>query len=120
MFSGKGLAGVSHFGLATHNQFLKILAEMGLFGFIPFIILLAIVIKSGMTIWRKPGNRQIKREVQLMMLLLLSGISSVVFGYLFMDSLVAISATGYLWIFSGAIFVLDRQYNNKEERAHSS
>jgi O-antigen ligase len=120
MFSGKGLAGVSHFGLATHNQFLKILAEMGLFGFIPFIILLAIVIKSGMTIWRKSGNRQIKREVQLMMLLLLSGISSVVFGYLFMDSLVAISATGYLWIFSGAIFVLDRQYNNKEERAHSS
>lgn len=119
MFSGKGLAGVRYFGLATHNQFLKILAEMGLFGFIPFITMLAIVMKSGMNIWKKSRKQQIEREVQLMMLLLLSGISSVIFGYLFTDSLVAISVTGYLWTFSGAVFVLDRQYNNKEERSRS-
>lgn len=115
VFAGKRMARVNYFGLATHNQFLKILVEMGLLGFIPFIILLWIVIKTGMNLWKNSREKPVDREVQIMMLLLLSGVSVVAFGYLFTDSLVAISVTGYLWIFSGAIFVLDRQYNRKEE-----
>jgi O-antigen ligase len=119
LFTGKYIAGGNYFGLASHNQFLKILVEMGLFGFIPFIIMLATVGKTGMNMWKKSGSQQVEREIQIMVLLLLSGVTAVAFGYLFTDSLVMLSVTGYLWVFSGAIFVLDRQYN-KEESAHNS
>ncbi len=111
MFSGKGVAGVRNFGLASHNQFLKILVEMGLLGLIPFVTLFVIVMKKGMRLWDKSGERQVERNVQSMMLLLLSGVSAIIFGFLFTDSLTSISVNGALWAFSGAIFVLDRQYN---------
>ncbi len=117
LFSAKGMAGVEYFGLAVHNQYLKILAEMGLLGFMPFIILLGTVVKTGMRIWDKHRKQSAKKEVQLTMLLLLTGFCTSAFGFLFSDGLFFMPISGYLWIFAGAIFALDRQYNELEHNA---
>jgi len=109
VFHGKAIAGFEYFGISVHNQFLKILVEMGLLGFVPFIILLSIVVRTGLKIWDKHQKSQVRQDIQVMMLLLLSGFSTTVFGYLFADPLAMFAITGYLWIFSGAIFALDRQ-----------
>ncbi|PIE35299.1 hypothetical protein CSA56_04790 [candidate division KSB3 bacterium] len=110
-FQAKGLAGLETFGMAVHNQYLKILAEMGLFGFIPFLILLGIVIKTCFDIWKKLQERQ---EVRVFPFLCLSGMGAIAFGYLVADFLVTLNVSGYLWIFSGSIFTVQRlcQENN--------
>lgn len=110
IFSKKGLAGLEYFGLAVHNQYLKILAEMGLLGFIPFLILLGTIVKTGLRVWDKRREQPAEKEIQVTMLLLLTGFITIAFGYLFCDSLSFITITGYLWIFAGAILVIDRQY----------
>ena len=110
LFAGKKIAGFEYFGLSPHNQYLKILTEMGLFGFIPFMILLGLIVSTGMKIWSKSRERQVGRDVQIMMLLLLSGACTITFGYLFADTLAFLPISGYLWMFSGVIFALDRQY----------
>lgn len=98
-----------YFGLPAHNQYLTILAEMGLLGFIPFILMFGIVLKTGMKFWDKSLKSQPAPESQAMMLLLLTGTCTTMFGYLFADTLAVFPITGYLWILSGAIFMLERQ-----------
>ncbi|MCP4404192.1 MAG: hypothetical protein GY801_43655 [bacterium] len=100
------------FGLSPHNQFLKILAEMGLMGFIPFIGMLAITLKTGISIWKKPAESQPDKDGQIAMFILLSGMSSAIFGFLFIDSLTMIAVSGSLWVFSGAVFALERNYSS--------
>ena len=60
-----------------------------------------------MKIWDKRSESA--HEDQIMMLLLLTGASTHMFGYLFADYLPVISVTGYLWILSGAIFALEHK-----------
>ena len=114
-FSAKGFAGVENFGMAVHNQYLKILAEMGLSGFIPFILLLWVVFKTCRDIWNDP---QIEREFKLIPSIFLSGMSATLFGYLFADFLGDISVSGVLWVFSGAIFATQRLAKNTETGEH--
>lgn len=111
LFSGKSVAGFEYFGLAVHNQYLEVLAEMGILGFVPFIGLLWMIITTGIKLLKKDRLMPITQEGQIMILMLLTGISAIAFGFLFADSLPIISITGYLWMFSGALFVLERQYN---------
>ncbi len=94
------------------NQYLKTLAEMGLLGFIPFIAVFWSILRTGLMIWDKHQKGQVPREVQIMMLLLLTAVTSIFFGYIFAAYLHVIAVTGYLWIFSGIIFALEREYNN--------
>lgn len=96
-------------GLSPHNQYLKILAEMGLAGFVPFVGMLFVVLKTGMSIWKKDREEQTEQPVQISMFVLLSGMSSVIFGFLFIDSLTVVAVSGYLWFFSGAILALERE-----------
>ncbi|MBD3306532.1 hypothetical protein GF339_09030 [candidate division KSB3 bacterium] len=110
MFAGKKIAGAEYFGLSTHNQYLKILVEMGLLGFLPFLLLLGLIAKTGLRIWDVSTDEPVDHDLQITMLLLLAGIGTITCGYLFIDSLVNLSISGYLWIFSGAVFVLDRRY----------
>ena len=109
LFAGKKIAGAEYFGLSPHNQYLKILTEMGLFGFLPFIALFGIVIKTGLNLWNRPPGQRLGRDEQILALLLLSGFSAIASGYFFADSIVFLPINGYLWIFSGAIFALDRR-----------
>lgn len=109
IFQGKTIAGAEYFGISVHNQYLKILVEMGLLGFIPFVMLLGVVTRTGFMVWHTRRPAPADRDTQIIMLLLLAGFSTGVFGYLFADSLTMLDVTGYLWIFSGAILALDRQ-----------
>jgi len=101
--------------LAPDNQYLKIMAEMGLFGFVPFAVLLGIVIKAGLAIWEKRRPSPASPETQILMLLLLSGFGTVLFSYLFADTLHSRAISGNLWIFAGAILALERQANAGNE-----
>ena len=114
-FSAKGFAGVEKFGMAVHNQYLKILAEMGLFGFIPFLLLLWVVLKTCREIWNDPQN---DREIRLLPSIFLSGMSAIILGYFFADFLSALSISGYLWVFSGAIFAIKRLSKRTETGSH--
>lgn len=97
-------------GLGIDNQYLKVLAEMGILGFIPFSILLGAVVRSGLKVWRTPYKHYATDELQILMLSLLTGFSVIAFSYLFATNLYIRSISGYHWVFSGAIFVLERQY----------
>jgi O-antigen ligase len=99
-----------YLGLPAHNQYLTILAEMGLLGFLSFAAMLGIILKTGLKLWDRSLERQPILERQSMMLLLLTGVCTAMFGYLFADSLGVFQITGYLWMFSGAIFVLEHQH----------
>lgn len=114
LFSAKGSAGFEHFGLAVHNQYLEILAEMGLLGFVPFITLLGITMRAGTEIWDTQRSVPVDNDGQILMLILLTGFSAIALGYLFSDSLSFIMITGYLWIFGGAILALNQLYIRSE------
>jgi O-antigen ligase len=98
-----------YLGLPAHNQYLTILAEMGLLGFIPFAVMLGVVLKTGMKIWEKSCKRHSSPERQTMMLVCLTGVCTSMFGYLFAGTLAVFPITGYLWMFAAAIFILARQ-----------
>ncbi len=108
LYSGQRAAGYEYFGLAVHNQYLELLAEMGLLGFFPFIVLLWVTTKAGMRMWSRYEECQATREIQFLMLALLAGISAVMLGYLFADTLPFLPITGSLWVLCGAVFVLEQ------------
>jgi O-antigen ligase len=105
VFSGKNIA----FGLPAHSQYLKVLAEMGLFGFIPFMAMFGCILKTGMNLLHTWRGTSILTKHQFMALLLLTGFSTIALTSLSVDDLHIRAITGNFWIFSGAIFVLDRQ-----------
>lgn len=105
VFAGKSIAR----GLEVHNQYLKILCEMGIFGFIPFMMMLLSIYQTGFQVWKQAKSKPVREEnLQIMLLLLFVGISIILFGYLFADFLRRISISGYVWIFAGMIFALER------------
>jgi hypothetical protein len=96
----------------TENQYLKILAETGLLGFIPFILLFGLIIASSLNLWRRGlHTSDTPFEIQLLMLASLACVWGYMVGHFFADFLHILSTTGYCWVFAGAIFVLDRQHN---------
>lgn len=97
-------------GLGPDNQYLEILVNAGLLGFIPYMMMLTLVIKSGLRLWNKAYRQQIPFEAQLMMLCLLAGFNIICFSHLFAVTLYYRTISGNFWIFSGAIFVLERLY----------
>jgi putative inorganic carbon (HCO3(-)) transporter len=101
-FSGKMIAS----GLSSDNQYLRILSEMGLLGFIPFVVLFGSIIKTGLSLLERTKNR---RTDQIMTFMLLTAISIVACTFLFANTLHWRAISGNLWMFAGAIFVLDRQ-----------
>jgi putative inorganic carbon (HCO3(-)) transporter len=107
VISGKRIESVQW----VENQYLKILAEMGLLGFIPFLILNGLIIRTGMKIWDKHRKNQVTHEIQIMMFLLLTAVSTHTFGYFFATHLNIMPVTGNFWVLSGAIFALERQCN---------
>jgi O-antigen ligase len=108
LFSGKKIAGFEYFGSSPHNQYAKILVEMGLLGFLPFLALFGVLINVGRTLLLRFQKHQSSREIASLVLVLLSGMSTVIFGYLFTDSLNFLPISGTLWLFGGATLVLDR------------
>ncbi len=110
LFAWKKVAGAQYFGLATHNQYLKILAEMGIVGIISFTGLISIILLAGLRIW-KPGISQTPGEdVQIMVIILLSGVCTTLVGFLFADVLNFLPHSGFLWLFAGGILMLEREY----------
>lgn len=109
VFAGKNIAG----GLEVHNQYLKILCENGLFGFIPFMMMILSIYHTGFRVWKHVKPRPAQEDnFQIMLLLLFVGISIILFGYLFADFLRRISISGYVWMLAGMIFALERQTMN--------
>lgn len=96
-------------GLGPHNQYISILVEMGLFGFIPFMFLLGIILKTGFNFWNLFYSKASLHQEQFMIVLLLSGIGAILFSFLLGDTLNYRSISGLLWLFSGAILMLDRE-----------
>ncbi|PID58895.1 hypothetical protein CSB45_02530 [candidate division KSB3 bacterium] len=109
-----GTRTVGFFSLSPHNQFLKILAEMGLLGFIPFLGMLIVTMRSGLSVLKQPAELRPGKDEQIVMLTLLSGMCSAVSGYLFVDSLAVIEIAGGLWILAGAIFALERNIGHSQ------
>ena len=107
VFAGKNIAR----GLEVHNQYLKLLCEMGLFGFIPFMLMLLSMYHTGFQVWKQAMPHPPQQEkIQIFLLLLFVGISIILFGFLFGDFLRRISISGYVWMFAGIIFALERQH----------
>lgn len=97
-------------GLGPDNQYLEILVNAGLLGFIPYMMMLALVVKSGLHLWNKTYRDHIPFNVQIMMLCLLAGFNIICFSHLFAVTLYYRTISGNLWLFTGAIFVLERCY----------
>ncbi|GAK57260.1 O-antigen polymerase [Candidatus Vecturithrix granuli] len=97
-------------GLGPDNQYLEILVNAGLLGFIPYMMMLAFVIKSGLRLWNKAYRDQIPFDIQIIMLCLLVGFNIICFSHLFAVTLYYRTISGNLWLFTGAIFVLERHY----------
>ncbi len=115
MFSAKNIAS----GLSPHNQYLKILAEMGLAGFIPFLFMLSSII---MTAWRcLPSffDRQRHVEEQHLALLLFVGICAAIPGSFFTDSLFSFYVNGNWWLFIGVVFAVAREHSSDASSAVS-
>ena len=107
VFAGKNIAR----GLEVHNQYLKVLCEMGLFGFVPFMLMLLSIYHTGFQAWKHATPHPSQQEnIQTLLLLMFVGISIILFGYLFGDFLRRISISGYVWMFAGIIFALERQH----------
>lgn len=109
LFANKQLA----MGLSPHNQFLKILSEMGLVGFLPFLAMLVFILHSALKGVGIASQAIEDKAHQRMLLLLLSGVASIGFSYLFMDALMIVPVTGHLWLFSGTIFMLEREAQSR-------
>lgn len=112
LFTVKGAISLEHFGLPVHNQYLKILAEMGIFGFLSFLAALGMVYKAALRTWTPPPDRRMSPDKQLLMCIFLAAFSTLAFGLLFGDALALISTAGYLWLYAGAIFILDCRHHN--------
>jgi hypothetical protein len=78
--------------------------------------LFGIIIKTGRKIWSKHSKREAFQETQIMMFMFLTAFSTVAFSYLFANTLHYRAITGNLWIFSGAIFALERQLMRDTQR----
>lgn len=97
----------------VENQYLKILAEMGLFGFLPFVFLFGIIALTGSKIGQRSQQFQSQRQVfRIVVVLLLTGIATYAFGYFFVDSL-SDYRLGYVWILTGALFSLEHHQDEK-------
>ncbi|GAK51912.1 O-antigen polymerase [Candidatus Moduliflexus flocculans] len=109
LFSPKQLA----YGLSPHNQYLKILAEMGGIGFVSFLLMIFIPIKTCIRSYRNvPDNTS-----RGIFLVALSGSITTLFGYLFSDALASMPISGYLWLSFGSIFVLERELSPARKHA---
>ena len=108
MFSARGLAELQK--ISPHNEYLRMLAETGLLGFLPFICMIGVVLKTGLAFWNPRRARALPMEAQLMMLFVLTGAMTVLCSYFFSDPLPVFSTTGYFCIYAGAIFALEREY----------
>ncbi len=95
-------------GYAVDNQYLKILVDTGLLGFIPFIMMLWTVLRTGSLAWSPRNKHAFTPEKTLLMFLLLTGFCTVLFSYMFADTLHIRSISGNLWLFAGAILAVDR------------
>jgi O-antigen ligase len=104
VFLGEEIGG----GYAVDNQYLRILVDTGLLGFIPFIMLLWVIFRTGSKAWAPLYKDAFTAETTLLMFLLLTGFCTILFSYLFADTLHIRSISGNLWLFAGAIFVIDR------------
>ena len=103
----------------VENQFLKILAEMGLFGFIPFLALLSIIYKAGMGTWKNARDNLPSSEFQVLMVILLTGFCTHIVGFLFVDFLHVMPVEGYVWVFAGAMFSLEHHRIFSEQKTSS-
>jgi len=92
-------------GLSAHNQFLSILVEMGLFGFLSFLFMVGSIMTKA---WGCLNIASAK-ENQRLALLVFIGMSSIIFGFFFTDTLLMTSVTGNWWLLAGAVFVLMRE-----------
>jgi len=104
VFMGKRLAT----GFAVDNQYLKILAEMGLFGFVPFATILYIILRLGLRGWRESQALAVNNYVEIMKLLVLSGFFTTTYTFLFADTLSSRSISGNFWMLAAAIVLLER------------
>lgn len=106
-FSGKSVAGFEYFGLSPHNQFLSILVELGLMGFVPFLLLFALVASVGLKLLR---HSACPTDIKYLAFSCLTAFGTATFGFMFSDSLSIASVTGNLWIWGGCLFWLERQF----------
>lgn len=106
VFLGEQIGG----GYAVDNQYLKIMVDTGLLGFVPFVLMLILIMRTGIHTWKVRRKQNIPKDEDILFLILLTGLSTFLFSYLFADTLHLRSISGNLWMFSGAIFVLDRLY----------
>jgi len=124
-FSEHPVLGIGYGGLTqrrdlmltwVENQYLKLLAEMGFLGGLLFVMMLGVIVRSGLRLW-KIGRRPLERDEQLTLMILVVGVMTHAFGYLFAESLYNISRTGFLWVWAGVIFAvenyLDKEMNSR-------
>lgn len=115
LFTAKSAAGLEFLGLPVHNQYLKILAEMGIFGFLSFLAILGTVVRAAFRPWDLPPAQRPDQNQQILMCIFLAGFGTLCFGFLFGDPLPLISTSGYMWLYAGAIFILDCQHHQVEQ-----
>jgi len=104
VFVGKNVA----LGLMPHSQYLRILAEMGLLGFIPFLVMIAAVFQTGLKAWHNQWRADYSPETRRLMFRLLIGIGTLMLTACTVDFLHIRSLGGGLWLLCAAVFVLDR------------
>lgn len=90
----------------VENQYLKIFAELGVVGGIPFLAMLFSLLTTGIRF----GTSSIgppPQNMSAIQLGLLGGVCTHLCGFLFADFLHVSQITSFLWVFAGVIFRLD-------------
>lgn len=110
LFSRKKVAGFEYFGLATHNQYLKFLVEMGILGCIPFLVLLGLTFKTAMKMCELLEKRHTNSPEASVPFLLIAGMTPILVGYFFANTGAFLPISGFLWLFAGAVLTIERLY----------
>lgn len=106
VFLGEQISG----DYAVDNQYLKILVDMGVFGFVPFVLMLALILRTGIRTWKAGRARSMTDQENLLFLMFLTSFATLLFSNLFAETLHLRALMTNLWMFSGSLFVLDRMH----------